>query len=172
MRILYRSRQFWHALSASPTPVELALAHKYLSPPLMSIFTCMQPSEQAHSLHIARQLIQQGETHPDLLVAALLHDSGKNYHPLNVWERVAVVVGKSLLPDQARQWGKGRPNGWKRAFAVAEQHGEWGAQMAAQAGAPPLVVRLIRRHQFPLDHPAENLEDSLLLKLQGVDNES
>jgi hypothetical protein len=172
VRILYRSRQFWHALNASPTPEELVLAHRYLSPPLMSIFTRMHPSEQAHSLRITRQLIRRGETQPDLLVAALLHDSGKNHHPLKVWERVTVVLGKFLLPDQVRRWGSGRPRGWRRAFAVAEQHAEWGAQMAAEAGASPLAVTLIRRHQFPLDHHPDSLEDRLLHELQQLDDES
>jgi HD domain len=172
VRILYRSRQFWQALSASPAPEELALARTVLSPSLLSIFNQMQPSEQAHSLRIARRLIDQGETHPDLLAATLLHDSGKIHHPLNLWERVLIVLGKAVLPTQAKQWGRSGPKGWKRAFAVAEQHSEWGAQMAAQAGASPLVVALIRRHQLPPDHPVENLEDRLLLRLQRLDDES
>jgi hypothetical protein len=172
VRILYRSRQFWQALSASPAPEELALARTVLSPSLHSIFIQMHPGEQAHSLRIARQLIEQGETHPDLLAAALLHDSGKIYHPLRIWERVLIVLGKSLFPGKVKHWGSGQPKGWKRAFAVAEQHGEWGAQMAAQAGASALVVELIRRHQLPPARPAENLEDRLLLRLQRIDDES
>jgi hypothetical protein len=172
VRILYRSRQFWQALNASPAPEELALARTILSPSLMSIFNQMHPSEQTHSLRITRRLIDQRETHPDLLAAALLHDSGKIHHPLRVWERVLIVMGKTVLPAQAKQWGSGGPKGWKRAFAVAEQHSEWGAQMAAQEGASPLVVALIRRHQLPTDHPAEDLEDQLLLLLQRLDDES
>jgi hypothetical protein len=172
VRILYRSRQFWQALSASPAPEELALARPYLSPPLLEIFNQMSPGEQTHSLRIARQLIEQGETHPDLLAAALLHDSGKSHHPLRIWERVLIVLGKAVFPAQAKQWGHGRPKGWKRAFVVAEQHSEWGAQKAAEAGASPLAVALIRHHQHPLDRAAASLEDRLLLRLQELDNES
>jgi hypothetical protein len=172
VRILYRSRQFWQTLSASPAPEELTLARTYLSPSLLSIFNQMHPSEQAHSLRIARQLIEQGEAQPDLMAAALLHDCGKNHHPLRLWERVAIVLGKALFPNQAKQWGSGEPKGWKKAFAVAEQHAEWGARMAAHAGASPLTAALIRRHQFPLNRPAESLEDHLLLRLQRLDDES
>lgn len=169
---MYRSRQFWQALSASPAPEELALARTYLPPSLLSIFNQMHPSEQAHSLRIARQLVEQGENHPDLLAAALLHDCGKNHHPLHLWERVAIVLGKAWFPNQVKQWGSGKPKGWKKAFAVAAQHGDWGAQMAAHAGASPLAVALIRRHQFPLERPVESLEDRLLLQLQRLDDES
>jgi HD domain len=172
VRILYRSRQFWQALSASPAPEELALTRTYLSPSLLAIFNQMSPSEQTHSLSIARQLIEQGETHPDLLAAALLHDSGKSRHPLRIWERVLIVVGKALFPTQTKRWGQDQPKGWKKAFVVAEQHSEWGAQMAANAGASPLTVALIRHHQSPLERAAASLEDRLLLCLQELDNES
>jgi HD domain len=172
VRILYRSRQFWQVLSASPAPEQLALARTILSPSLLSIFYQMHPSEQAHSLRIAEQLIEQGETQPDLLTAALLHDSGKIHHPLHLWERVLIVLGKALFPRQAKQWGSHGTQGWRRAFAVAEQHGEWGANLADQAGASPLAVALIRRHQLALDRPAENLQDRLLVQLQRLDDES
>jgi predicted hydrolase (HD superfamily) len=55
---------------------------------------------------------------------------------------------------------------------VAEQHAAWGAQMAEQAGAPELVVRLIAHHQ---DHSPANLsaqERVFLDALQTVDEVS
>ncbi len=56
MRLRYRVRQFWHALTARPTPEDLALARQALSPAQMELFLQLQPSEQAHSLKIYRQL--------------------------------------------------------------------------------------------------------------------
>lgn len=172
MSLLYRTRQFWFALTAIPAEDDLLQAGQVLSPALMTLFRRMQPSEQAHSLAIFRQLREEGETDRDLWVAALLHDVGKSCHPLRLWERVLIVAGKALLPERARRWGRGEPSGWKRAFAVASQHPEWGAQMAAAAGASPRAVELIRRHQETIALNAGAGEwVHLLYRLQSVDNE-
>jgi hypothetical protein len=177
MRMFYRLRQLWESLYARPTAPDLALALDVLAPPLMALFLRLQPSEQAHSLRILCQLLEQGENHPDLLVAALLHDVGKSRYPLHVWERILIVVGKALLPKQARRWGQGQPRGWQRAFVIAEQHPAWGAEMAGEAGASSLTVSLIRYHQEnspPLEHLAGTppIENLLLYRLQYLDDES
>ena len=179
MRVLYRFRQFWHALTVVPTQEDLLQARQVLSPALMTLFLRMQPSEQAHSLWIYKQLLQQNEIDHDLLAAALLHDVGKSRYPLRLWERVVIVLGKAWFPEQIKSWGKAMPRGWKRPFAIAEQHPAWGAELAAQAGASPLAVSLIRRHQDMLDTElitpsgeSASLENHLLSCLQSVDNES
>jgi len=177
MRMFYRLRQLWEVLHARPTASDLALAQGVLAPPLMALFLRLQPSEQTHSLRILCQLFKQGENHPDLLAAALLHDVGKSRYPLHGWERVMIVLGKAVLPKQTRRWGQGQPRGWPRAFVIAEQHPVWGAEMARGAGASPLTVSLIRHHQEvppPVVCLAEPLqiENLLLHRLQGLDDES
>jgi hypothetical protein len=176
MRMFYRLRQLWETMFARPTAPDLTLAQDVLAPPLMALFLRLQPSEQAHSLRILRLLLEQGENHLDLLVAALLHDVGKSRYPLHVWERILIVVGKALLPKQARRWGQGQPRGWQRAFVIAEQHPAWGAEMAGGAGASPLTVSLIRNHQEipPPVHFSEGpqIENLLLHRLQSLDDES
>ena len=175
MRLRYRAGQFWKALRAQPTTGQLRRAEDLLGARLMALFSQMQPGEQAHSLEIYEQLLAQGETSPDLLAAALLHDVGKIRYPLQVWERSEIVIAKKLLPKRARQWGTGLPSGWKRPFVVAERHPEWGAEMAAQAGASGLTVQLIRRHQekiypAPIKPGEANLADTLLYRLQLLDD--
>jgi hypothetical protein len=172
VRVSYRVRQFWHSLFISPTIEEMAQARGILPPPLMALFLRLQPGEQAHSLRILRQLLERGERYNDLLVAALLHDIGKSRHPLRLWERVVIVAGRTLFPQQVKRWGQGKAQGWKRPFVVAEQHPAWGAQMSAQAGANPTTVALIRRHQDPLPSKQLTLEDQLLTKLMLLDDES
>ncbi|HEX7973252.1 MAG TPA: HD domain-containing protein, partial [Anaerolineales bacterium] len=172
---------------AVPTPQELAQAGALLTPPQMTLFLRLQPSEQAHSLNIFRQLIDQGEENRDLLVAALLHDVGKCLYPLSLWDRVLAVLAKGLFPARARDWGWAEPRGWRRAFVVAEQHPRWGAALAAQAGCTPLTVNLIRRHQSPDSYLQLNgdpvlrtedspnskfLENQLLQRLQLFDEEN
>jgi hypothetical protein len=184
-RILYRTRQFWHYLAASPASHDLETIKTFLPPPLLALFSSMSPEEQAHSISILNKLQGQGEQNTNLLAAALLHDVGKSRFPLRLWERVYVVLIKTAVPNLCKEWGANNPltpaegawNGFlwrlKKPFMVAVRHPEWGAEMAAAAGANPQVVALIRRHQDPLTEiTVVNEEDGLLRKLQMVDDES
>jgi hypothetical protein len=181
-RIPYRVRQFWRAARLQPSFRDLNLAQTNLTPAQMELFSRMQPAEQAHSLHVARALIERGETDPDLLKAALLHDVGKICHPLKLWERAWIVLGKAFSPGLARKWGATPQDGaaisfLRRPFIVADQHPDWGAGLALQAGVPALTAELIRKHQIrPQANPAQTglppAQDRLLGLLQSVDDES
>ncbi|MBL7162006.1 MAG: HD domain-containing protein [Anaerolineales bacterium] len=171
--IFYRIRQFWLAASApTPTTEQLALAQEVLNPSQMVLFTHMQAGEQIHSLRVLRTLQAQEEIHPDLLVAALLHDVGKIRCPLRLWERFFIVLGLKFIPRLAKTWGNSIPRGWRRPFVVAEQHPLWGADLALKAGTTPLAASLIRRHQeiHPVNDP-NTLEDRLLSALKSADNQ-
>jgi hypothetical protein len=173
VRIAYRVRQFWHAIFARPTPEDLSLARSVLTIPQMRLFEQLQPSEQVHSINICRRLIQQGETQPDLLVAALLHDVGKSRYPLHAWDRALIVMANAIFPEKTKTWGQGQPQGWQRAFVVAQRHPTWGAEMAAGAGASPLTVTIIQRHQDPA--PPKNSRDAteyMLLRLKNLDEDN
>jgi hypothetical protein len=178
VRLFYRVHQFWLALSAKPNPAGLELARGVLTPAQMELFIAMPPNEQAHALNVLQKLLGQGESHPDLLAAALLHDVGKQTHPLHPLERAVIVLGQKLFPHKLKQLGAEPLSGlhslpaWQRSFVVAAQHPAWGAQMARDAGVSELGQALISRHQ---EKPSKNpltVEDTLLLKLQAVDNES
>lgn len=179
-RITYRVSQFREAIWAAPEPADLELAQTYLNPAQMELFARMHASEQAHSLRVFKQLLNEplkDEIDHDLLVAALLHDVGKSRHPLSLWERVVVVLTKSMFPRQSSRWGAGaladddieRLN-WRRPFIIAVQHPCWGAEMAAAAGSSPLAATLILRHQTIISAEAVTLEDRLLKRLQAADN--
>jgi hypothetical protein len=174
IRILYRVRQFWDALRRKPlTTEELAPTLSVLTEKQMALFTRLQPSEQTHALRVLRTLLEKGETHPDLMTAALLHDIGKSCHPLRLWERVVIVLGKKLFPERLQSWGRGEPRGWARPFVVASEHPLWGAELSQKAGTSPLVVHLIRAHQNELP-PKEfsTLENQLLSLLQEADRQN
>jgi hypothetical protein len=156
-------------------PATIVSAQTLLTGEQMALFSKMQPSEQAHALQMLEWLQAHGETDPDLLVAALLHDTGKQCCPLRLWERVAIVLVQAASPALAQRWGKLELDGcrgWRKPFIVAAQHADWGAELALQAGAKPLVVALIRRHQTPAPADSCQHEDVLLRKLQAVDNQS
>jgi len=185
MQILYRGRQTWNIVTAIPEKDDIDQVGKILSPDLMSLFLCLQPGEQAHSFWVYNQLRQSGETNHDLLVAALLHDVGKSLHRLRLWERIVIVLGKTYIPQGVKAWGQGEPHGFMRPFVISEKHPDWGADMAAQAGASQLTVSIIRRHQEPQNiKPNEQsgeipgvitnqlMERQLLHRLQHADNKS
>ena len=178
MRLCYRARQFWLALAARPDPAALAAAQTVLTQAQWALFRGMQPSEQAHALHILHRLQAQGETDPDLLTAALLHDAGKQRCPLRPWERAVIVLAQAAAPGLVRRWSSRAETdpaecaSWRKPFVVATWHAEWGAKMAQQAGASPLVVDLIRRHPVPVPPESRRSEDNLLRKLQAEDDES
>lgn len=172
MRVFYRVHQFWQALIASPAAEDLVRASQALSPQQMALFLNQTASEQVHSLDVFYKLCDQGERSPDLLSAALLHDVGKSYYALRVWERVAVVIGQALAFRQTALWSQAEPRGWKRPFVVARRHAAWGAEMAEEAGASPLTVELIRRHHDPVETSQVHPAGRLLHKLQIFDHKS
>ncbi len=171
-RLAYRARQFWQALLRPEKQVESKALLPYLSPAELILFRRMQPSEQAHAYRVLRQLMDQGETQPDLLSAALLHDVGKILSPLSIIDRVVIVLGKRFFPKASRRWAEGAARGWHRPFVVGACHGEWGADLVKQAGASELTVELVRRHQEPPSAGPQSQVDELLAKLRAVDDEN
>lgn len=168
--MIARLRQGARALLVWVRPVDAHAADAYLTPPLQVLFRQMRPAEQQHSLNVLRTLIERGKSDPSLLIAALLHDVGKSRAPYWLWERVIVVLARKIVPGRVSQWGEGVPVGWRRPFVISKQHPAWSAEMAAAAGADPLSVELIARHQRKLDHAPQNETERLLLALQAADD--
>lgn len=170
--LIYRARQLWNAYHASPSQQDLDEVRAILNSDEMGLFEGMQPSEQAHSVAVMRRLRAQEPEEQALLVAALLHDAGKSLYPLRVWERVLIVLVGVISPHLLARWGSGEPGGWRRAFVVASQHPQWGADMAARQGASPVAVELIRLHQNYLPVNTVYSTEKLLRMLQAADGNS
>lgn len=170
MRAAYRFQQGLRALGAWFRPVEDDLAREYLPPALFALYSTMRRSERQHSLRVLCDLLDQGYSDRDLLIAALLHDVGKTCARFSIPEKVLVVLVKAFAPDRYYCWGSQSAQGWRRPFAVSVQHPAWGAQMVGDAGGPPRTVDLIRRHADPLPESANTTSDRLLRALQNADN--
>lgn len=177
-RLPYRVWQVWQALFARPDAEELQIARKILSPTLWDLFTTLQPGEQAHSLNILCELQRLGESDSELLIAALLHDTGKSVRPLRLWERIWIVIHKrffrsensfqtTLAPEQVLDLPF-----WRQPLAVAAFHPAWGARMASERGASDLVVELIAAHQDQMPFAAGTRAARFLTVLQSVDDEN
>ncbi len=170
-RFGYRAWQFWQSLKKTPQQEEWKNAQGILDPAELELFKSLPASDQNHSLRVLQTLEQAGETDPDLLKAALLHDIGKTLHPLRLWERVFAVLLEGLLPHTAAAWGQKEPKGVYRPLVIILQHPAWGAALAERIGSSPRVIWLIRHHE------AEDLTGlfdqggvELLKKLQRADN--
>ncbi|MGC9397283.1 MAG: HD domain-containing protein [Anaerolineae bacterium] len=163
-RVRYRVAQFFTTFWTSLRPVDVTYAARHLDPALLCLFRRMSRAEQHHGIAICRALHAQGHTDADLLVAALLHDVGKIQAPPRLWDRVIAVLGEHFAPQRAARWSAGEPCGLKRGFVVRRMHAEWGAALAAQAGASPRSVALICHHHDPAENDAE------LAALQAMDN--
>jgi hypothetical protein len=172
IRLVYRLRQFRNALLGSRTliPSEILLA--YITPAQLSLFRRMQPLEQVHAYKIFKSLEIAGHADPDLLAAALLHDVGKTLHPLSIFGRILIVMGKHFFRRTAQRWGEGSPRGLRQPFVVAAQHAGWSAEMTAQAGATSRTVELIRHHHDKrLSNPG-SIAEHQLAALQAADDEN
>ncbi len=169
-RALHRLHQFRDVLFYRPQPENYREAEKLLSPSLYQLFQSLPPDEQRHGLFIHRKLASQGYTDASLLTAALLHDAGKARCPLRLWERVWAVLVQHYLPKLAGRWASGEAAGLKRALVVAANHARWGAQMAAEHGAEPLLVEVIRQHQDKRVFDKNKRVDQLVAVLQSVDD--
>ena len=167
----HRVGQFFLYLSAQLTPEDEALVKSILPPALLPLFRRQSAGEQKHSLKLARWLAKREPGQAELLQAALLHDVGKSVAPINLLERVEAVLVRRLLPGPYARWAQAEPRGWRKPFVTAVNHPAWGADLAAQAGASPLVVSLIRRHQDLKRAPVTE-EDRLLRLLQQSEDQS
>ncbi len=173
MAIFYRVGQFWRVWRARPLPDEAwADITAVLTEEETALFKKFSLSDQQHSYQVLCTLQSAGETQPNLLAAALLHDVGKTRAPLSIWERSLIVLVQIFLPGKTAVWGQGKPQGWQRPFVVKAQHPGWGAAMAQAAGSQPQTIELIRRHQDSLPETAVTETDHLLRQLQWADDQN
>jgi hypothetical protein len=164
-----RLRQGVRGLLAGLRPVDFETARSILSPAEYALFLRLRRIEQLHSLNVLRSVRAAGESDPDLLAAALLHDVGKTVAPFTFPERVLVVLVRRFAPALYMRWGQGPPHGWTRAFAISQRHPVWSAELLAEAGSRPAVVALARRHQEHFPGPPRDDLERLLLVLQTAD---
>lgn len=170
-KITYRAWQFWQSLKRSPGEKDWEKVAAILTSAELTLFKQLPVPDQNHSLRVLKTLEAEGESAPDLLKAALLHDIGKTLHPLRRYERVFGVIVRGLFPGLAAVWGEKDPRGIHRPLAVIQQHPSWGAELAERAGSSSGVIWLIRHHEMEdLTGLLDQGGVELLGKLQKVDN--
>ena len=170
----YRARQFWQALRAGPLSAEeQSEIDGVLTSEQMALFREQSEAGQQHGCRVMRTLVSVGHDEDDLLVAALMHDVGKNRAQYTWFDRVKVVLGQRLMPGRASKWAEGKQGGWSKAFVVKANHPEWGAEALAANGGSEVSVSLVRRHQeTKLAAWEDNEENRLLALLQRADDQN
>ena len=161
----YRVWQMWRALT--PRPLDAAdrtILSATLPPGGQALFAAMARRDQRHSLSVYHGLRARGHGDPELLAAALLHDSGKGGGRVRLWMRPTVVLLRAWAP-RLLTWlarppsaGTGTDTGvpyLRLPFYYAWHHAEIGAELAARAGLSARVVLLIRTHHDPRGPAAE-----------------
>jgi len=165
-RSRYRTAQGLRALSSPLMPLnrearDAALA--ILPAPAAIAFRALPKADQRHALRVYQALAMDGECDTDLLIAALLHDSGK--HPnVGVTQRTARVLlarwPRALMWTAAN--GRLLPH-WRSGMARLLNHAALGADLAASWGCTTATVAIIRASHDP-DAP------EIVRRLQAVDD--
>lgn len=173
-KVLTRLGQFWRGLRATVTLEEMQVAATLLPSAAFERFARLPVDARRHSLNVLRDLQRAGQTHPDLLAAALLHDVGKLAADeagvsINLWLRGPLVLLDAIAPKLSRSLSSdSASNGWRYALYVHYDHPQIGADWATQDGCSELTCWLIRQHQQKLS--SESDEKSELLRfLQWAD---
>lgn len=174
MKSFYRLRQFGQGLFAQVRAEELQAIEPLLPPAAFALFCRLPRDAQRHSLNVLHDLQQRTPLHPDLVVAALLHDVGKLAADeagvsINLWLRGPLVLLKALAPALFQRLQSPTPaSGWHYALYVNETHPQIGAQWARSAGCSELACWLIEEHQVQQSEQVGE-KHLLLSKLQWAD---
>lgn len=175
MSALYRLRQFWQGLFAHVAPDELQVVQSYLSSAAFALFCRLPPDAQRHSLNVFYDLQSGHSLHPDLAVAALLHDVGKLAADdagvaIRFWLRGPLILLRAFAPTLIRRLQSTKPNsGFRYALYVNEIHPQIGAEWARKAGCSELACWLIQEHQLHRVSGSDE-KSELLSRLQWADN--
>jgi hypothetical protein len=170
MSLTYRAKQFLRSMTARVNPPDREVVTQILTPQLAALFFKMSPADQAHSLRVLHDLLEQGEGEADLLAAALLHDVGKSRSPLTPLERAVIVLANRARPELVIRLGRRPARGLLRAFSTAVQHPAWGAAMVEANGGSARLSALIRLHQEPPEESEGEELQTLLIRLQQADS--
>lgn len=144
-RPLYRTRQFFGSLRPRVQADGYEAARSLLGRGLTPLFDSMSPRDRAHCLDVYRKLVENGCDEEEVLIAALLHDSGKGEMSggrVRLWHRVAYVLLAAALPSLLDRVARR-----SRGLSVLHHHAETGARLAQAMGASERVVLMIREHE-------------------------
>jgi len=158
-----RVKQVVAALMARITLEDKVFIHHYLNAAEQQLFFNMNLPDQRHVLNVAYtalQLAQQYQEKLDinlLVKCALLHDVGKIKGDVSTADKIITVIGHTLAPRRAKQWGRfGRGSklaNLRHAFYIYFNHSQRSAAMLKKIDSTPKMVEIVaKHHEAPADH--------------------
>lgn len=141
-------RRFGRYFTGRVSATERSDLAAWLTPSQLALFDSMQSADRRHGLDVVAALRAAGHGEPALLLAGLLHDSGKG-RSLHVWHRVAWSLGERYGAAVEGSFAK-LPT-FRGAFATLRDHAARSAELAAAAGCDGATVNLIRNQAEPTD---------------------
>tara|TARA_B100001250_G_scaffold331520_1_gene296677 strand:+ start:43 stop:576 length:534 start_codon:yes stop_codon:yes gene_type:complete len=134
------------------------------------LFDHQSEIDQKHSLRSVMRLVEiEGpDAHPDLVVAAALHDVGKTQSQLGVLGRVVATCVSAICGlGRVHNWGHKARGTMLHRISVYVTHPEIGARMLEEAGSSKLTVTWARDHHKTLEE--SSLEKTLFATLAKAD---
>lgn len=108
--MLYRVKQFFKALWAKVTTDDKKFVNNYLSEDESKLFYSLPVYEQAHSIRVARDVLQNSRMSSEkqrvIVRAALLHDIGKLAGGLGIITKSLMVLLDKSMPGFIRHFSK------------------------------------------------------------------
>lgn len=144
-------RQTWRHLFGRVSDHERAGLAAWLDQPQLTLFDSMHRADQRHGLDVAMALRADGRDDPELLQAALFHDSSKG--PLTrLPHRITWSLGERY--GEAAEHAFARLPGFTAAFERLRHHADDSARLALEAGCSERTAELIRHQSDPTDPDA------------------
>ncbi len=141
-------RQFRRHVFGRVSPAERAALAEWLTPAQLALFDGMHPADRRHGLDVVGALRAADHDDPDVLLAGLLHDSGKG-RSVGLWQRIGWSLGDRYGAPVRRAFEK--LPGFASAFRRIDEHATRSAELALAAGCSPRAAELIRSQAAPSD---------------------
>lgn len=164
-------KRFVHSLTKLNKDDEAeSILFSVLSEKERQLFEQQSTTDQKHGFRSSRRLVEiEGQgAHPDLVIAAALHDVGKTESQLGVLGRVVATCVATLCGlGRVHAWGDKRRGTMLNRISIYVTHPEIGAKMLEEAGSNELAITWARDHHKALEESA--IEETLFATLSKAD---
>ncbi len=148
-QLAHLTRRFFTSLGRkAPDPSDVDWVKGILLKSEFALWEKMSPSDQKHSIAVAKMARNQLPHDAMTIRAGLLHDIGKIAVRSGVIIRVAAAIAKLIADqDKINRWSQGKgPLSTLGAFMTYPQ---LGASMLREVGSDEFIVRWATEHHLP-----------------------